>query len=146
MFDFSNCIRLECKYFLPTIKLKYDAHPHIAIFKLSSKKETLTHGCLHFWPEAKTMGQHSDRQIVQSLVSSRPYCCNSLLQGLPKYQLARLQRVENASARVIACVPRHEQISEIRMQLTGFIQCFAADIPCGTRRCSWIFIWATGAA
>ena len=57
------------------------------------------------------------RQIVQSLVISRLDYCNSLLQGLSKYQLARLQRVQNAAVRVIACIPRHEHISEIRMQL-----------------------------
>ena len=59
----------------------------------------------------------SDRQIVQSLVISRLDYCNSLLQGLPKYQLTRLQRVQNAAARVIACIPRNEHIFEIRMQL-----------------------------
>ena len=54
-------------------------------------------------------------QIVHWL--SEDYYFNSFLQGLPKYQLARLQRVQNAAARVIACIPRHEHISEIRMQL-----------------------------
>ena len=38
------------------------------------------------------------RQIVQLLVISRLDYCNSLLQGLPKYQLARLQRIQNAAA------------------------------------------------
>ena len=57
------------------------------------------------------------RQIVQTLVISRLDYCNPLVQGLPKYQLERLQRVQNAAARVIACIPRHEHISEIRMQL-----------------------------
>ena len=54
-------------------------------------------------------------QIVHWL--SQDYYFNSFLQGLPKYQLARLQRVQNAAARIIACIPRHEHISEIRMQL-----------------------------
>ena len=57
------------------------------------------------------------RQIVHSLVIPRLDYCNSLLQGLPKYQLARLQRVQSAAARVISCIPRHEHNSDIRMQL-----------------------------
>ena len=61
--------------------------------------------------------KHSSRQIIQSLVISRPDYCNSLLHGLPKYQLARLQHIHNAATRVIACIPHHEHISEIRMQL-----------------------------
>ena len=62
------------------------------------------------------------RQIVQSLVISRLDYCNSLLQGLPKYQLARLQCVQNAAARVIACIPRHEDIYKRRMQLHDTVE------------------------
>ena len=52
---------------------------------------------------------------TRPLVISRLDYWNSLLQGLPNYQLARLLRVQNAAARVIACIPRHEHISDIRM-------------------------------
>ena len=43
--------------------------------------------------------------------------CNALCQGLPQYQLDRLQRVQNSAARLITCVRRHEHISDMRMQL-----------------------------
>ena len=57
------------------------------------------------------------RQIIQSLVISRLDFCNALYQGLPHYQLDRLQRVQNSAARLITCVRRHEHISDVRMQL-----------------------------
>ena len=53
--------------------------------------------------------------IVQSLVISRLDYSNSLLQGLPKYQFARLQGVQNVVARLFACIPHHEH--ERRMEL-----------------------------
>ena len=57
------------------------------------------------------------RQIIQSLVISRLDFCNALYQGLPQYQLDRLQRVQNSAARLIPCVRRHEHIFDVRMQL-----------------------------
>ena len=60
------------------------------------------------------------RQIVQSLVISRLDFCNALYQGLPQYQLDRLQRVQNSAARLITCVRRHEHISDVRMQLQSY--------------------------
>ena len=57
------------------------------------------------------------RQIIQSLVISRLDFCNALYQGLPQYQLDRLQRVQSSAARLITCVHRHEHISDVRMQL-----------------------------
>ena len=57
------------------------------------------------------------QQLVQALVLSRLDHCNVLLAGLPSSQVARLQRVQNAGARVIACVPRYDHISRVLMQL-----------------------------
>ena len=54
---------------------------------------------------------------TQALVLSRLEYCNSLLAGLPSSQVARFQRVQNAGARVIACVPRYNHISSVLMQL-----------------------------
>ena len=57
------------------------------------------------------------QQLVQALVLSRLDYCNSLLAGLPSSQVARLQRIQNAGARVIACVPRYDHTSPVLMQL-----------------------------
>jgi len=42
--------------------------------------------------------------LVHSFVSSKFDFCNSLLYGLPKYEINKLQSVLNAAARVIACL------------------------------------------
>ena len=51
--------------------------------------------------------------IVQALVISRLPNCNSLLCGLPAIPIKRLQRVQNATARVIAKAGRRDHISPI---------------------------------
>ena len=76
----------------------------------------------YFWlRNIRRMRSHltltATRQIVQSLVISRLDFCNALYQGIPQYQLDRLQRVQNSAARLITCVRRHEHISDVRMQL-----------------------------
>ena len=42
---------------------------------------------------------------------------NSLLHGLPKYLLARLQAVQNAAARVVTLTPKHVHITPILINL-----------------------------
>ena len=41
--------------------------------------------------------------LVHAFVNSKLDFCNSLLHGLPKYEINKLQSVQNAAARVIAC-------------------------------------------
>ena len=49
------------------------------------------------------------KRLVNALVISHLDYCNSLLYGLPSYELARLQRVQNTAARLIvgACQSDH---------------------------------------
>ena len=51
--------------------------------------------------------------LVHALVTSRVDYCNSLLYGLPSYQFHKLQRVLNASARLVCNVPRFCHISPL---------------------------------
>ena len=50
-------------------------------------------------------------EATKVLIQSHLDYCNSLLSGLPKYQLDRLQKVLNAAARVICLVPKFNHIS-----------------------------------
>ena len=43
----------------------------------------------------------STKTLIHAFVSSRVDYCNNLLYGLPAYQLNKLQRVQNAAARLI---------------------------------------------
>ena len=55
--------------------------------------------------------------LVQALVLPRLDYCNALYVGLPQQQFGRLQRIQNAAARLITCTPRQEHISPVLMQL-----------------------------
>lgn len=66
----------------------------------------------------KFLTEEATRSLVQSLVVSRLDYGNALLIGLPKVLLDRLQRVQNAAARVIKKVPKfHHGITAIRQSL-----------------------------
>jgi len=49
--------------------------------------------------------------LVHSFVSSKLDFCNSLLCGLPKYEIKKLQNVLNAAARVIACLRKFDHVT-----------------------------------
>jgi len=54
-------------------------------------------------------GRQED-SIVNSFVISRVDYCNSLLAGVPRYQLDRLQSVINTAARLIVGTKKHDHI------------------------------------
>ena len=49
----------------------------------------------------KYLSRESAEKLVHTFISSRLDYCNSLLYGIPEYQSMKLQRVMNASARLI---------------------------------------------
>ena len=49
----------------------------------------------------KYLSRQSTETLIHAFVSSRVDYCNSLLYGLPAYQLNKLQRVQNATTRLI---------------------------------------------
>ena len=49
----------------------------------------------------KYLSRRSTETLIHAFVSSRVDYCNSLLYGLPAHQLNKLQRVQNAAARLI---------------------------------------------
>ena len=49
----------------------------------------------------KYLSKNNTKTLVHALISRRIDYCNSLLYGLPEYQLKKLQRVQNVCARLI---------------------------------------------
>ena len=65
----------------------------------------------------KNLSRDSAETLVHAFISSRLDYGNSLLLGLPQYQIQKLQRVQNASARLIFSVPRYCHITLLLFDL-----------------------------
>lgn len=57
------------------------------------------------------------RRLVDALVISHLDYCNSLLYGLPSYELAKLQRVQNTVARLIVRARQSDHMTPILRDL-----------------------------
>ena len=53
----------------------------------------------------------STEQLIHAFVSTRLDGCNSLLYGLPASSIHKLQRVQNAAARIVTYTNRNEHIT-----------------------------------
>ena len=65
----------------------------------------------------KYLNKHDTETLLRALLTSRLDYCNSLLYGLPNTQLSKLQRVQNAAARLAYRAPRFCHISPLLFQL-----------------------------
>ena len=61
----------------------------------------------------KYLDKESAEKLVHASVSSQLDCGNSVLFGLPEFQLAKLQRLQNTAARLVTLTKRQEHISPI---------------------------------
>ena len=65
----------------------------------------------------KHLSRESTEKLVHAFISSRLDYCNSLLYGIPEYQTRKLQRVMNASARLIYRAPKFCHITPLLREL-----------------------------
>ena len=65
----------------------------------------------------KYLSRDSAETLVHAFISSMLDYGNSLLFGLPQYQIQKLQRVQNASARLIFSMPRYCHITPLLLDL-----------------------------
>ena len=80
--------------------------------------------CKAAWLSIRKIGQFrqyldekSTIRLVHAFVTSRLDSCNSLLYGLPERELTKVQRVQNAAARLVLKIRRREHITSALYQL-----------------------------
>ena len=102
-----NCIRVGSTDVCPVTVARnlgswFDEQCGVAFYNLHSIK------CIR-----KYLSRESTEMLVHAFITSCVDYCNSLLYGLPNYQLNKLQRVLNASARLVCNVPKFCYISPL---------------------------------
>jgi len=60
---------------------------------------------------------HTAKTVATSIVHSKLDYCNSLYYGLPKFQINRLQKIQNALARTVVRAPKFKHITPILKSL-----------------------------
>ena len=58
------------------------------------------------------LNDNTTKTLVQSLVLSKPDCCNSILLRTPKYNLDKLQHLQNMTCRIILKLYKYEYIMD----------------------------------
>lgn len=71
----------------------------------------------NIWKIRKYISLEACETLVHAFISSRLDFCNSLLYGLPKSLLQKLQHVQNAAARVVSCCQKHDHITPVLYSL-----------------------------
>ena len=56
-------------------------------------------------------------KVIHAFITSRIDYCNHLYYGLPKYQLNKIQRIQNTAARFVTCKGRFEHVTPLLVQL-----------------------------
>ena len=75
----------------------------------------------------KYLSRSSTETLIHAFITSRLDYCNSLLYGLPKYQLSKLQRVMNSSARLVYCAPKSCHITPLLRELHWLPVCYRIE-------------------
>ena len=65
----------------------------------------------------KYLSYDDRKSIVQAVIMSRIDYCNSLLVGVPAVQLSKLQRLQNAAARLFSNVAKYDHITPTLVKL-----------------------------
>ena len=65
----------------------------------------------------KYLSKDNPKTLIHAFISSRVDYCNSLLYGLPEYQLNKLQRVQNMCARLICNESKYCHITPLLVDL-----------------------------
>ena len=88
------------------------------------RKKQINNICKDAWYVIQKIGrirpylsQDVCERLVHAFISSKLDSCNSILYGLPVTELKKLQRVQNAAARLISRTPKSHHITPVLQQL-----------------------------
>ena len=65
----------------------------------------------------KFLSSEASATLVHAFITCRLDYCNSLYYGLPGYQISKLQRIQNAGARIICQISRYTNIAPCLIDL-----------------------------
>ena len=65
----------------------------------------------------KYLSRESTERLVHAFITSRLDYCNSLLYGVPEFQINKLQRVMNTSTQLVYCAPKYCHIIPLLREL-----------------------------
>ena len=81
----------------------------------------------------KYLDEPSTEKLAHAFITSRIDSCNSLLLGLPEKEIQRLQRLQNATARLVCLVKRIGHITPILYKLHWLPVCQRIKIQNSSR-------------
>ena len=94
----------------------FDSH-----FSMSTHIPTSCSAAFFWLHNIKRISQFLPRDklemVLHVFVTSRIDYCNGLLYGLPDYEIAKLQRVQNAAARLLLSFKTYDHITPILINL-----------------------------
>ena len=92
-------------------------------FNFQNHINNIVKNCFYHKRDLRRIRKHLDIDtaiaLANALVSSRIDYCNSLLYSVPILHIQKLQRVQNALARVVTNSSRYTSASQLLEQLTG---------------------------
>ena len=87
-------------------------HPHVSALVKSCNWQLRRIGQIR-----KFLTKEASEKLVHAFISSRLDNGNSLLYGLPDYQIQRLQRVHNTAARILTLTSKYDHITPVLKSL-----------------------------
>ena len=85
--------------------------------EITSRCRTCLYHLRHIRSIRFHLTQEACEKLVHALVSSRLDYANAILVGLPKYQLHKLQRIQNMAARIVTKTPKFDNITPVLKKL-----------------------------
>ena len=92
--------------------------------QLMNSKKQIDLTCKSAWFHLRNIGRirhfldsKSTERLVHAFITSKLDINNALLYGLPDYSLQKLQRIQNAAARMISRLPKRCHITPVLVQL-----------------------------